>query len=306
MRRTIVALSLATLLLAGCSGTSTPPEDPQPEPSSSESQTADETPAAPPPSTSQSATPSAPAAQAEPEPQSTPPPSAPVADVAPVTLASSDAQLALPRPATLPTLHVFAPDDSEFRRLPDPSMSRLDWISEPDRVVFTQRRDGTTWVVAADPATGNVEPLFRTGDPSTLLASPDGKRLAVIARDHPNPATITLLDPATNTAYAIPTSASSPTLSWAPDSSRFLLHSDGRITIYDADANLQLQLELPPSEGFYRGITWAPDVSFVLVKTFLSLRRIDFATGLTTVLFGPADRDEPSLPPVVAVSPDSR
>lgn len=180
----------------------------------------------------------------------------------------------LPLPAIPRAIAVLNPDATEVTRQFTADFGGIGLMREPDRLVFVRPRDGGQEVVAANIATGEIEPLLEAEGFLNVLAAPDGRAVAVSwternGRPHP----LVLIDAATGARTRFEDNGgSSPDATWAPDSSALLVVGD-QLRLIASDGTLLLDRTLPLEQRL--SATWAPDASYVLLRFWGSPTRFE-------------------------------
>ena len=208
----------------------------------------------------------------------------------------------------------FDPGDASARIVTDASSTAIGWLSDPDRILFTNLSDDELWVITVDPQTGAFDKLLPLdGNSGRIDASPDGThfllRDTLYGPDVDEMSTVKLVDAASRAITTVYENRGTPSLNvaWAPDSQHFILLSN-RAKLYDADGTLLAD----PSIGLRRcaGIRWAPDSSFALIGPTENgeIFRLDPTTGTLVTLLAADDVEAStgSLSASIAISPDSR
>lgn len=202
-----------------------------------------------------------------------------------------------PVSALLHRIAVFNADGSDAHIVWDAEPTDVAWLRDSDtgveRIVFSQRIDGQTWIVAGDPDTGTVTPLLPTNSPmartAQLLPSPNGRTLAVLehdrdinrlhlrltALDAPAPATIDTADLSGRSRGV-----------WSPTSDLLALvttnsETPARITLITADGRIQDSFTTDHRNAS-PAIVWAPNGASLLIVPSIgdgSLVHVTVETG---------------------------
>ena len=263
MRRAIVGLGITALLLAGCSGTATPPEDPQPDLPASET-TVDATPTQPP---IDEPTTEAPARTIDPSDAANPPPPATTADLVQIELdsPSTNPNPALPADPAPTFIWLVEPDGSNARRLgPGVSLENNSehaaaWLADPPRIVAEIHPFGAPQVVTIDVATGDTTTILDA--PATIIPDPTWSHVALVRGQR-----VHLIDGRDLSRTVIDVGDFSFFAEWHPNGDGLLLIGP---VVRFVSASGELLIDLPwPAEAprpQRRLLHWDPDGNSVVI-----------------------------------------
>ena len=207
---------------------------------------------------------------------------------------------------------LFQPDGSNLEIRTATSTGAAGWISNPDRLLFTNQSDDGLWVVTLDPQTGAFDKLLPIdGDTAAIDAAPDGRRFLVrdIHFGRSDDDTITLVDAASRRVLTTVDAAQTSSIrtAWSPNSRHFAL-VEQRVRLFTADGAPSADLPLPGEVA--RSVQWATDSSFALIgpTTDGEIFRLDPNDGSLATLLAAEDVESNtgSLSTTAAISPDSR
>ncbi|MDA1062102.1 MAG: hypothetical protein O2895_04235, partial [Chloroflexi bacterium] len=206
----------------------------------------------------------------------------------------------LPLSAAPKTVAVLDGAATEVLRTFAAEQGGIGLLSDPDRVVFVQSRDGARWLVTGDVATGEVAPLFEVGPFANVVAAPDGRAVAV---EWGRPATgvreLRIVTAAGDVNAVEDGAISHITLAWAPDSSTLVAAGDS-LWILDPDGGVREEFVL---SGKYDQLFWSPKSDFVLLR---SGARIDRYYVEDRLLTGDLLQSFPMSISHIAISPAAR
>ncbi|MEX2230502.1 MAG: hypothetical protein WEB13_12790, partial [Dehalococcoidia bacterium] len=205
----------------------------------------------------------------------------------------------LPAPSAPGEQLVVTLDGEERARWPAADAAGTAWLVDPERTVFVQSRAGVSWVVAGDPATGSVEPLFEAGQAGvSLVGSPAGNAFAVFGVRAPY--TLRVYAAADGVVRAVDMEGGRyPVLAWSPDGETLVI-VDSWLRVLAGDGRLRSARQLSGSGG--GRVLWSPDGAYALVQTWDGVvYRVDHDAADAAVVFdarGTLRLDE------LAISPD--
>lgn len=170
--------------------------------------------------------------------------------------------------------------DAERRWVAD--TGGLGWLSDPERIVFIQPRDGGLWLVAGNVATGTVEPLAEVGPwpYSSVMPAPDGRAVAVEWGTVDGGRAFRLVASDGRVTEVMDDARVPLTVSWAPDSETLIVTGD-ILRLLGGDG--AIRSEQPLSGEVTPGIQWAPDGSRALIRYYtaagMRVEWLDATTG---------------------------
>ncbi|MGE0134166.1 MAG: hypothetical protein AB7L91_13510 [Dehalococcoidia bacterium] len=181
---------------------------------------------------------------------------------------------------------------------------------EPARVVWVASREGSEWVVAGDPTTGLVTPLFEVELPVSLHGAPDGRAFVAIDRLYDVPKRIRFYDAERAKLVEVGTSRlDTGPVSWAPDSSVVLIGGDRTMLLASDGAPLPLDVELP-----LQSAAWAPDSTWAIAALRSrptegsaprnEVVRINVGSAVAPPLLDAVAVGRVQVPPGLVISPD--
>ena len=178
----------------------------------------------------------------------------------------------LPLPAAPKTIAVLDGAATEVLRTFEGDFGGIGLLRYPDRVLYIGTRDGDTWLLAGDVATGEVEALLRVGRFPHVVAAPDGSAVVVQTRDAAGRFRVHLLTAEGRLVEIDERALNGYAISWAPDS-RTLTISGDSFWVLAPDGSVRLRE--PLAEGERHSPVWAPDAAYLLVHDGDYYRRLD-------------------------------
>ncbi|MDA0352833.1 MAG: hypothetical protein O3A10_11560 [Chloroflexi bacterium] len=188
----------------------------------------------------------------------------------------------LPLPASPQNIVVLDAEGSAVLHRFSADWGRVGMLRNPDRVLFVRPRDGGARLVAADLATGSVEPLLDVASFVSIYSAPDGRAVAVEwGAPGSDVRHLALIDGTSGniTRHDDDQAGSAIRVAWSPDS-RFLLAAGRQLRIFASDGSICAERVLSEADAAPL-VLWAPNSRYALLHFFgqpTRIERIDTAT----------------------------
>jgi len=183
----------------------------------------------------------------------------------------------------------------------------LGWLTDPERIVFLQPRDGGVWLVAGDVATGAVEALVEVGPwPYTsVVPAPDGRAVAATWGIAGKSREFRLVGSDGRVTEITARPDIELAMSWAPNAETLIVAGE-TLRLLNDDGTVRS--EQPLAQQGTPSVQWMPDGSRALVHfstpTGMRVEWVDAATGTREVVFDEDDNVDLSGILGMAIAPN--